>query len=72
MAELGRMEGNTGLRKDFNSKWQHQWMPKIKDAIKIIATKTNMQRMKEINVSTDLEDEDGRIFVMHFKVNVVL
>jgi len=28
--------------------------------------------MKEINISTDLEDEDGRSFGMHCKANVAL
>jgi len=28
--------------------------------------------MKEINVNTDLEDENGRVFGTHFKANLVL
>ncbi|XP_065892663.1 uncharacterized protein [Dysidea avara] len=61
IAELGRLQRNTQLRSTYNDTW-HQWLPQITKAIKINATTTNIKRMKEIDVNTDLEDEDaGRL-----------
>ena len=64
IAELGRLQGNTQLRSTYNDMW-HQWLPKITKAIKINATPTSIKRLKEIDVGTDLEDEDGKTFTMY-------